>query len=57
MTHIILKKNIKILINEQDLKVSKEFYNDFDLAVQDLLLKCCNRAKLNDRTTVMKKDL
>ncbi len=37
--------------------VSKDFYTELESKVKDVISKACNRAKRNNRTTVMGKDV
>lgn len=54
---IINEKQVKAYLNEKDIKVSKDFYEFFDVHVKHILDDAYVRARANQRSTVMKRDL
>lgn len=51
------RSNIKKIIKEQGLHTSEEYYAKLDEKIRLLTLDACIRAKGNNRTTVMARDL
>lgn len=54
--NLIHNKNIKEVINDQDLRVSKDFYAALELHLLQHLEQCAKRAKENKRSVVMARD-
>jgi len=56
---IISKDTLKKYIQEQDksMKISKDLYNAVDDSVKVILKKSISRAKENQRTTILPRDL
>ena len=57
MKKLLNKNNIKTYINEQDLSVSKHFYEAIEEWFKYELDMMILRSKQNNRTTVMKRDI
>lgn len=57
MNKLVLQKGVKKKINDLDMKVSKDFYEEFENKVEVLIEECVKRAKANTRTVVMARDL
>lgn len=57
MVNIVQVKGVKTFANKHKLKISRDFYENLDKEVENLLKSSINRAKLNNRNTLMSKDL
>jgi histone H3/H4 len=59
MSEIVVKAKIKELarIDEKQLNVSSDFYEEINKTVKEIIIKACNRAKANGRNTIMDRDV
>lgn len=56
---LIVASKIKELtkVNEKQLSISSDFYDELNKKVEDTIKKACKRAIANGRTTVMGRDV
>ena len=56
---VIVKSQVKELakIDSKPLSVAEEFYKALEEKNRQLILEACKRAKLNNRNTIMARDL
>lgn len=59
MSELVVKAKIKDLakIDEKNLNISSDFYDEINKKVEGLIIDSCRRAKANGRNTVMGKDV
>ena len=55
--NIVIRSKLKEIIRESGLSISKDFAEKLDEKVYKIILDAINRAKANNRKTVMSRDL
>ena len=53
--HLIVRSKVKELV--KDCSISKEFFDELEKCVRELILKAKQRARANKRNTLMPRDL